>query len=96
MAVTRNDTVIILTAGGDEIAAAIKPRALRWVSKAAGPGDDIQLVESTLGNTSEVIWESVAAGAYYVESDNAGGRGFDFRNGLRIGVIDSGSLYVYL
>ena len=96
MSVTKNETVIIMTTAADEIASPLRVKSLRWVSKSASGGDDIQLVESSLGTITDVIWESVAAGSNYVESDSNGGHGYDFRNGLRIATIDSGTLYLYL
>jgi len=83
LATTRNEGIIIMTAAADEIVTPLKVKSIRWVSKAAVAGDDIQLVEGSNHDITAVIWESVAAGANYVESDAAGGQGFDFRNGAR-------------
>lgn len=96
MAVTKNDTVIIMTAATDQLAFPVQVKSIRWVAKAAVAGDDIQLVESSIGTITDVLWTSVAAGANYVESDSNGGHGFDFRNGVRVGTIDVGTLYLYL
>lgn len=96
MAVSKFDNVIRMTAAGDELAFHVRVRCIRWVSKAASAGDDILLVESSIGTITDVLWSSVAAGANYVEADSCGGQGFDFRNGVRVDTIDSGTLYLYL
>lgn len=96
MAIIKSDNVISMTAAADEIVTPLRVRSLRWVSKAAIAGDDIQLVEGSNFDIAAVIWESVAAGENYIESDSNGGRGFNFRNGVRIATIDSGTLYLYI
>lgn len=82
-----------MTAATDEIARQITVKSIRWVSAAASPGDSLTLVESSTGNTSYVIWDDVAEGANYVTVDL---HNMFFQHGLRISVIDSGTLWVYL
>ena len=96
MAVSKYDNVVKMTAASDELAFHVRVKCIRWISKAASAGDDLVLVESSIGTTSEEIWISVAAGANWVEESSNGGAGFDFRNGIRISAIDSGTLYLYL
>lgn len=65
--------------------------AIRWVSKSAGAGDDVQLQDKN-GN---VMWASVAAAANYVEESH-----WDLDeplvfNGLIPAIVDSGQVYLY-
>lgn len=97
MAVTKNDTVIIMTAATDQLAFPVHIKSIRWVAGASSvAGDSLILVESSIGTITDVLWATVAAGASYVEADSCGGHGFDFRNGVRINTISRGSLYLYL
>lgn len=97
MAVTKSENVVLMTEADDQLAFPVRVKSLRWVAGAdAEAGDQLVLVESSIGTVSEVIYESVAAGANYIEESSAGGSGFDFRNGIRVSVIDVGTLYIYL
>lgn len=94
MAVTQNERVYELTASGDSIDVPFVAHMIRWVSKTASAGDDLELSESsTLGSSSNIIWETAANGANYVEESF---RNFKLERGLRVNTIDSGSLWVYV
>lgn len=97
MAVTKNEGIIIMTAASDQLAFPCHVKCIRWVAGASSvAGDALTLVESSLGTITDVIWATTAAGANFVEESSAGGRGFDFRNGVRISAISRGTLYLYL
>jgi hypothetical protein len=76
----------------------VKVQSIRWVGGASSAeGNTLILTESAArGDTAAVLWESVAAGANYVEESSNGGSGFHFRNGIRVGTIDVGTLYLYI
>lgn len=93
MAVTRKSYVITMTAASDEIATPLRG-TLRWVSKGATAGDDILVVQSSAngGDGSSTVWESMAAGANYKEESLPGQY---YPHGIKVSVIDSGTLYFY-
>ncbi len=97
MALVKNDNVIIMDGTTQELAFPVHIKCIRWVAGASSvAGDDLILVESSMGTITDVIYASVAAGANFVESDSCGGRGFDFRNGIRVDTLDRGKVYLYL
>jgi len=61
-------------------------KGLRWVSKTASAGDDVE-VQDAAGHT---IWKSVASGVNYVEADVTVRHIF----GIKVPVLDSGELFV--
>lgn len=97
MAKVVNDNVVILDGATQEIAGPIKVQSIRWVGGASSVADDdLILSESSTGDTSAIVWATTAAGANYVEESSNGGKGFDFRNGVRVNTIDRGKVYLYL
>ena len=94
MAVTTVANIIKMTAAGDEINRAISVQALRWVGGAT-VGDQLLLTESSAGAISKELFQSFVAGPNFVEESGAlcGAR---LQNGLRISVIDSGQVWIYL
>lgn len=61
-------------------------RGIRWVSKSATAGDDVEIKDAS----GRVIWASVASGSNYVEADNA----LRAVYGFEVTVLDSGTLYL--
>lgn len=61
-------------------------KGIRWVSKAATAGDDVEIVDAA----GRVIWRSVASGVNYVEADATVRHVY----GLAVTVLDSGDLFV--
>ena len=63
-------------------------KGIRWVSKAAVMGDDVEIKDGA----GHVIWTSIATGPNYVEADSM----LRIVEGLVVSVLDSGKLYLEL
>lgn len=93
MAVTRADRIYQLTAANDEITGSITVDQVRWVAPAAVAGNQLELTQSSSGDTAGGVWDTRANGANYVEESL---HGTFLPHGLRVNVIDSGTLWVYV
>ena len=79
------DTAAVITTDKVRIA------GLRWIDAGAVAGDAVTVEDAN----GEIVWESVATGPNYVESEHFGERGRDF-NGFELASIAAGGkLYVY-
>ena len=92
MAVTINGNVIRMTAAADEVAMPLWIKSIRW-DGATTAGHALQLVESSLGDVSNVLMESTAAGANHQEEWLVE-RLFMF--GLEANTMTTGELWVKL
>lgn len=61
-------------------------KGIRWVSKSAVAGDDVEIQDST----GRVIWKSVASGSNYVEADVTTRHVY----GVKVTILDSGELFI--
>ena len=61
-------------------------RGIRWVSKSATSGDDVEIQDAE----GHVVWKSVANAANYVEADTLTRSIY----GLQVPVLDSGELFL--
>lgn len=90
--VTRNPLVLDTATANILLTKRFTVLKIRWVSEGANAGDNVVL-EDQDGNK---VWESVAAGADYVESESWPWEkplGF---NGLAPPTLDSGTIYMYV
>lgn len=89
MAMTPTDGqfgVVGMTAGSDELAGDVYVNFLYWVSKGASAGDDLSITDSD----DNVLWVDSADAANYSAV-------YPLKmkcNGVKVGTIDSGTLYV--
>jgi len=94
LAITKSDNVILLAAAADDLPGMLRVQSIRVVTDGnMAAGDQVILTESS---SAAVMWETVAAGANYTESDSNGGKGFSFRNGLKVGTLENAKVYLYL
>ena len=64
----------------------ISIKGIRWVSKSATAGDDVEIHDGT----DRIIWKSVASGTNYVEADTTIRHIYT----ISIPILDSGELYI--
>lgn len=100
MAVTLlSGNIIQMTAAGDEITLNCRVQRIRWDSTSAQTGDQLEI--SDPANTSDILFESLAAGPYHFMDTgdlSPGRQGMKFGTGLRIQTMtgDRGTVRVYL
>jgi len=61
-------------------------KGIRWVSKTAVAGDDVEIQDAA----GRIIWKSIASGANYVEADAA----IRHTYGIKVTTLGSGELYL--
>jgi len=88
-----NNPLIIDTASGSVVTSkTFVATKVRWVSKSASAGDDIDVQD---GN-GKSVWVSVATGANYVEETHFDPDARVIFEGLTVPTLDSGTLYIYV
>lgn len=92
MAVTSGGKVFKLTAAADELAYPVVVKTIRWVG-ADAEEDALQLTESSIGDTTKVIYDSEAGGNANVEETL---KELYFPFGIRVGTLDSGTVAIYV
>jgi hypothetical protein len=84
--------VITLTAASDEIRMILDIKRVRWVAGPSSESGDRCIIVDPL-TPANILLEFVSIGADYAET-------YDIKkkwiNGLRIGMLDRGTVYVYL
>jgi hypothetical protein len=93
MAFTHNPRakVFIGSTAADSIAYSIYIKKIRWVAGAAAQAND-DLILTDNQSSPGTVWATTATGANYVESDLVEAT---FPDGIRIGTIDRGTVYIY-
>jgi hypothetical protein len=93
----KHHNVIVLSAQDDEITGPLMVASIRLVDAGAavGAGDVCVLTESSSGDITHIVWRSVAAGAFYVESDSNGSRGWYFPEGVRVETLENMQVFLY-
>ena len=61
-------------------------KGIRWVSKGAVAGDDVEIQDAA----GRIIWKSVASSSNYVEADVTTRHVY----GVKVTVLDSGELFI--
>jgi hypothetical protein len=84
---TKNPMVIDTAAATVLWSDPIKIKSIRWVSKSATAGDDIEIQDSN----NQELWVSVASGANYSEEVIIERW---WHEGFKVPTLDSGTLYI--